>query len=439
MNNSCYKEKLDKKLLFVLLLSTTLIVAGLSYPILQYAVLAILFLYIMFSDSNKILQMLVHMGVFAPIFKTNPDGFAFINLILLMSVVKLVVFSSDGFSITYRQGIWLALLLSIVIASVKNFDFDDVLLLGVSIMIMICILSRSERIDYHSVLMFFSIGIIVASLLGLFMEYIPNIEKYVQYGQIKGIRNNDLVSRFAGLQGNANHYTIDISIALASLLTYNLSTKFRKIDIVIMSVLLIFGLMSISKSFVLSVAIMIVFAIVFQKNKSFGKKTAMVLMMGVGLFIIYLCINDTIFFEAILKRFQNDSNASLSTITTGRTDIWKIYYEIFKTDIKVLLIGAGISVRDYRGIATHNFLIEIIYHIGLLGGFCYYKCIKSTMPFLPKRPENKVCYVVWVVFLFRTMAANFFYKEMLFLYFILSYLAVYKCTENEEIGETEDS
>lgn len=428
MNNSCYKEKLDKKLLFVLLLSTTLIVAGLSYPILQYGVLGILFLYIIFSDSNKILQLLAYVGVFAPIFKTSPDGFAFINIILLISMAKLVVLSDDGFSITYRQGIWMTVLLAVAIASVKYFDFDDVLLLAVSIILMICLLRKPENIDYHSVLVFFSLGIIVASFLGFFMESVPNLGKYVHYGQIRVIKAEDLVSRFGGLQGNPNHYTIDVSIALGALLAYNMGIKFKKFDVILMGVLLIFGLMSVSKSFVISVAIMVIFVILFQKNKSLNKKIFTFLTISSALFIVYLFVKDTVFFDAILKRFQNDSGATLATITTGRTDIWKMYFDVFKEDIKIFLIGAGISVPDYRGIATHNFFIEILYHIGFLGTFCYFKAIKSTMPPLTEKPKNKLCYIVWLVLLVRMMAANFFYKEMLFLYFVLSYLAIYDYT-----------
>lgn len=430
MNNRCCEEKFDKKLLFILLLSTAFIVAGLSYPVLQYGAIGVLSVYMIFANNNKILQLLAYIGLFAPIFKMSIGGFALINIILLVAMVKLV-FLSDRFSFTYSQGIFLSVLLAVAIASVQNFDFDDVLLLAVSIIIMICLLRKPENIDYHSVLVFFSLGIIVASLLGFFMESIPNLGKYVHYGQIRVIKAEDLVSRFGGLQGNPNHYTIDVSIALASLLAYNMGVKFKKFDVILMGVLLIFGLMSVSKSFVISVAIMVIFIILFQKNKSLSRKIVAALTVSAGLFIVYLFVKNAVFFDAILKRFQNDSGATLATITTGRTDIWKTYYDVFTEDIKILLIGAGISVSDYKGIATHNFFIEVVYHIGLLGAFFYYKTIKSTMPPLKVKPKNKLCYVVWIVLLVRMMAANFFYKEMLFFYFILSYLVVYSYTREE--------
>ena len=196
--NSC-EEKLDKKLLFILLLSTAFIVSGLSYPILQYGAIGVLCVYMIFANNNKILQLLAYIGLFAPIFKMSIGGFALINIILLVAMLKLV-FLSDRFSFTYRQGIFLSVLLAVAIASVQNFDFDDVLLLAVSIIIMICLLRKPENIDYHSVLVFFSLGIIVASLLGFFMESIPNLGKYVHYGQIRVIKAEDLV-RYAKEKG----------------------------------------------------------------------------------------------------------------------------------------------------------------------------------------------------------------------------------------------
>ena len=122
-------------------------------------------------------------------------------------------------------------------------------------------------------------------------------------------------------------------------------------------------------------------------------------------------------------------------MTTGRSDIWKMYYNVFKEDIKIFLIGAGISVPGYMYRSAHNFFIEIIYHIGIVGAFCYFKAIKSTMTKAVKKPDNKIFYLVWVIFFARAFVANFFSKEMLFFYFILAFLSVYKGVEaeNEEV------
>ncbi len=428
--------KLNKGLLFILFLSTGLMVAGLSYSICQYAALGILSLYILFSDKSRILQILAYTGVFAPIFKTDPDGFAFINLILLVAAGKMVIFDKDGFSISFRQGIWISLLITVCVMSIGYMDFDDILLLTVSLIIMLCLLKKPEKIEYHNVLVLFSIAIIVSSFLGFFMENIPNLDRYVHYGSIRVVKTWDLTQRFGGLQSNPNHYTIDLSIAIAALLGYNMTTKFRKLDVVLMGTMAVFGFMSVSKSFVISALIMLLFALYFQSRYSIKKAVVSIFTISISTLVLYLFIKDTEFFTALMKRLDFDQSTTLGSFTTGRSDIWKIYFNVLKEDIKILLIGAGINVGNYRGLATHNFFIEIIYHLGIIGTFCYYKALKSTMPRIKNKSSNKVSYVVWVVFLVRTMAANFFFKEMLFLYFVLSYLAVYKC--GEQATETSD-
>ena len=254
------------------------------------------------------------------------------------------------------------------------------------------------------------------------------------------MKTGDLTERFGGLQSNPNHYTIDLSIAIAALLGYNMTTKFRKLDVVLMGTMAVFGFMSVSKSFVLSALIMLFFALYFQSKYSIKKTFVSILTIGVSIFILYLFIKETEFFTALMKRLEFDQFTTIGSFTTGRSEIWKIYFDVITEDIKILLIGAGINVGNYRGLATHNFFIEIIYHLGIVGTFCYYKALKSTMPRIKSKSSNKVGYVVWVVFLVRTMAANFFFKEMLFLYFVLSYLAVYKFGErNEQNCEKESS
>jgi O-antigen ligase len=58
--------------------------------------------------------------------------------------------------------------------------------------------------------------------------------------------------------------------------------------------------------------------------------------------------------------------------------LWESYLNVFKENIKVLLLGRGFTSAKVNGRASHNTLMQIIYEFGLIGSVlligwaCYY-------------------------------------------------------------------
>jgi O-antigen ligase len=83
--------------------------------------------------------------------------------------------------------------------------------------------------------------------------------------------------------------------------------------------------------------------------------------------VICLCFYKTILIT--LGRFFNgEFNDSIaSSITTGRTDIWKQYFKELSSSPWKMLFGCGIFATEIVAIGAHNTYIAILYRFGFLG------------------------------------------------------------------------
>ena len=287
--------------------------------------------------------------------------------------------------------------------------------------------TESDDYDYLHVLYAFCLGIIISSAIGALRDYLPIIKSFSIDASYK-VGHEEYAQRFVGLNVNPNYYTMDVSVAMGCLVTTMCTQKMKPIYMVLFGVLAIFGLMSVSKSFLIVFALMVVILLLNslrQGATTFLKISAALILAGV---LILTFARESV--ETYIIRLNDDANAeSLSAITTGRGEIWIEYIKTMLKDFKTLFLGAGLGERLEKG--SHNTYIEMVYHIGLIGSALYFFVLKSSVA-IKKFPKNILYYVPFVIILVRFIGISMFTQDSLWYYFTIICLLAKEGSETEK-------
>ena len=140
-----------------------------------------------------------------------------------------------------------------VIAAFVSSGFDQIITIVTMVfgLVMVNDSCRAGKYSYSAALYCFCAGICLSSLLGCFTEQLPHLAQFIE-GDVLKTGDGQYAQRFAGLHGNPNYYTLDISVALACLGADMCRKKPGFVSCVLFAVLSVFGLMSVSKSFLLT-------------------------------------------------------------------------------------------------------------------------------------------------------------------------------------------
>lgn len=285
----------------------------------------------------------------------------------------------------------------------------------------------------------FTIGLIFASILGVFANHIPRICVFVA----KFDAGMPGVFRLSGLDADPNYYSMNLILALSlyMVLYYTNRVTFKEF-ICSLFIFSVFGFMTISKTYYIlfSIYLLMLAVLVIVKNRKnikylITKAIALLLVMffsatlsisyinitleriswtiaplqkydlfvyDIGDFVCQLYLNEVendkqnnqveqpnqemvgdganIEAEDVLQKptpeqnFQTEiSIPSASLLTTGRSDIWNVYFDTIKEgSFLEILFGTNaesrlISVNGIGNVASHNTIIQIIYYYGVIG------------------------------------------------------------------------
>ena len=140
-------------------------------------------------------------------------------------------------------------------------------------------------------------------------------------------------------------------------------------------VLSVFGIMSVSKSFLVCWLLLIVCWFVLSVYQGVGKIFKFLMIALICSVVIYLYAYDSI--NTYLFRLVNDNSGSLESITTGRTGLWKSYIDAIFNDVKILFLGNGLNTTISSGRGSHNTFLESIFSLGIAGSGLLFISIKS--------------------------------------------------------------
>lgn len=431
-----FRYRDNQGLLLKSILLAMLITAGLFVSILNYVALLFCLLFIITSEEEDILCILCFLVSFAPIFKGNLGGFTFFNIVVLVSMIKGLIIS--GAKINRFKGIPFILLAFYSVTTGITNGYSALIAFLSYIFMSILLFSR-ERIDLHKIITFSTLGIIATSLLGLFKSSIPKLDVALKLTTIR-LDVGEHYERFAGIENNPNYYSLIISICIAAFVVLFIEKRIKIIDYVYVCALTVFGLLTVSQSFIVSVIVIAIVTFLWMLKNDFRRAPIVLIFVILIASITLLFLQDDTL-NTILFRYTRVTEAeSAGDATSGRTVLLHYYLQYLTSNLHVLLFGKGIGARGLTVGASHNFYMDILYHLGLCGGIIYLVCIKRIFFSVNKGETTNIPsyrYIPLIIFIIRAMAINLIAREQLIFALLISSLTIldrYNVNDNFEMS-----
>ncbi len=400
------KKDSMKYVLSMCLVLAILIFARAASNIMFYAFALVSLAIFVFSSVSHCFSILLFLLPFATILKTGVNDMSFFTILFFLVVLKMI-FEKKKLRIT--------LLLSLMAFAMYCFAFSGLGMLTTVInmvagMVMVYCL-KTTSVDAEISVTAFSLGVIGSSVLALMKDVFPIVNVFVTDAMFR-LEGDDYALRFVGLMGNPNYFTLDIIMILSAIIVmmyHKSSSPFYTVFFVALS---IFGIMSVSKSFLLSWALLLIMWLFLAIKQGAGNFVKFLIIVFIGGGIVYFFAYDAI--NAYLFRFAEDSGGSLGDVTTGRTDIWKVYLDAIFNDVKILIFGNGLKTLADGAKGTHNTYLESLFELGLLGTGVFLTCVKTCMGKIVSKP---IMWVPVITLLFRLLSIGILSHDNLWFYF----------------------
>lgn len=409
-----------------------LITLGLRIPYLNFAALALSAYLLAAYDRESMLYFLMFLFPFAPIFKLSIGSVSFFTLLPPLAAMKLLWM--DHFCLRKSYGVTFILFsIYAVLISVSTDLVDTISMLLSLLMAALFLQVGNTHYSFKKVVEYNCLGIVLTSIIAMCTPVFPRLAPLMNDARIKMGAGN-YYYRFAGLMVNPNYYTMMVSVALAALCILIIQRRMSVLDYGLFAALSVFGLMSVSKSFIVTYAAMLLLlAVFFLKEKPQYVVYGLVGCSILG-FIIYKFLGEAVI-TTILFRFSGTTNVDLASVTTGRSVFWLEYLNFWLENIDKFLFGSGLGAANLYGHASHNFYLEIVYYLGIVGGSLYVLCLGRI--FRPgMRAASKAelyCYLPWIIFLIRGMARNIILSEQLVFFLMICTLSLTDNMRNTEL------
>ena len=302
----------------------------------------------------------------SPLMKLAPGRISFYTIGLLICCA--LALAQDGMRLTVRQVVLAASLMALTLTAkiLQTGSITNDYLMFVFMLLLFPCIARScpRATSFRCATMFFAGGIFSAAILARLVAHYPNISRYII------VESYLTVTRLSGFYGDPNFYSAHVTACLAGVLVLlsRETEKRRQILLAAVSVALLYcGLLSASKTFVLTVACLFLFwfPILLERGNYGSARTR--LLFGVLCAVAFVLVSPA--FRQILQiigaRFTEGEG--LAGLTTNRTTLWLQYLTAFVHDIPLTLFGAGYTSVNLFRKASHNTLIQAVYQFGILG------------------------------------------------------------------------
>lgn len=197
----------------------------------------------------------------------------------------------------------------------------------------------------------------------------------ISAGLVGLVFNFNYLDRFyrftAGVNNDPNIYGSILSFSFANLMILVFSGRLEKEKWHIPSLVLVimFGLLTQSRAFILTCLIILLFYFSFQKSI---KNKVKIIMLGLTaflvLFIVYTQFPDSALSKIMYTTYNRFANPRNNDISGGRINLWMMYIGFLTNNIEYLFLGIGSSFRDFGfSSVAHNMLIDTFVIYGAIG------------------------------------------------------------------------
>ncbi len=228
-----------------------------------------------------------------------------------------------------------------------------------------------EEINLHKAFKTLILAIFISIVLGG-VGYLSGLVKSVYY-------YDGVVHRLRLFTLNVNHLAMYCAFSIAYILSQVMSIDFEKGDFkflkdkifylraVCLLALIATGILTMSKAFLLVLALIVLYLFVCVVVKYKLKSLLFILVMAIVGLIAGFIFKD--YLASIINRFvaYDSWNGMLSKITTGRSEIWMMYLKEFSSSVWNILFGVGLLTTDLFSKGPHNVFIYLLYRVGIVG------------------------------------------------------------------------
>lgn len=427
------KKESVKVLFFALLNVALLFVAHLfNNQILILLSLIFMTMFVLTAKSKYFLPLMLFYLPWSPVLKISPGSISFFTIVAVLVFFKLVFI--EKFSIS-KKTIAIVILLVILTAFAKviflhSFSLDYFVFFMMLLLFSIYCKKYHKSLSFPVSSYFFTFGIISACFAALNLMNLPHMQEYIN---VYTWENKGLV-RLSGFYGDSNFYSAQLLVAITCNLFLLIFEKGKlKVFIVALLLLLVYcGSLSVSKSFILILAVVFLLWLinVFLLKRQ-GKLKIFVLLCII--FIGVLIVGFGLFSSEIkmyMVRFGMVNN--VSSLTTGRSDIFENYLRFFYDNPLMLLFGQGYTNISYDAVnnrASHNTIIQSVYQFGIAGTIVLVLWILNLSESFKEKIKNKsFVYVSMLITAFIGFFTSWLALDMLyfddFFYFIVMFFFI---------------
>jgi hypothetical protein len=328
--------------------------------------------YMLFSTSLKNYLLVIFLLPSLAIFVSDSGGFSFATVLLLFGLIKHIFSRFDKMRISIL-GLSATILL-VIYELAHVFEYSTSMVLPVLrwgalfIYASLIVIDINFKIDFKRVTYAFVSGIFVSSLCGYIMSLVsPSTSP----------DNPNVINRFEGLGGDPNGFGMMILIAMLFLMNiYKNSYKGKQKHLYIAVILVLLGLTTFSRSYLITAGMMITIVTVHNLIFSRTKRTRVRLrLIAFSIIIIGVFFKPiTSMLETTIGRLTQANN--IGEVTGERSLLAQLYWSKF-TDSSMydVIFGNGIIgyLKAYNvtisgnNLGPHNTYLELIASWGLVG------------------------------------------------------------------------
>jgi len=377
-NINIIKEKrrvIYQLLIWIILMSILVLGWVINSNITKLVVILLTSLFYITVKADVKFYMLLFCLPYIKFIRIGNEGFSTFNVWLVILLINLLLYKPKVKSL---QLILFIALISVVSINLNNMAITTYLawILNVLIVFFVCGCDYPTNKFSFSIVksvLFLCSGFLSSSILGYLIRiFMPGkIEFFKTLTAITG-QLDIMIMRFTGLMHDPNYFAQGILLCIASLfvllINYQGISNKEVIGILCLLVsLIIFGLISYSKMYVLTLLLLLTVCItyIFITNKV--RTIIRFIIVCFLLLMLFFAINSLFMkdiLDIILYRFNNSSDLS-----TGRLTILENAIDVVLQQPGILLFGVGIgsSIVQYFGSALHNVYFESVMSFGIIG------------------------------------------------------------------------
>ena len=357
------------------------------------------------SNSGHCISFLFFLLPFAPILKLDVNGMSFYTVLFFLVILKLTV---KIHKISVRLFISLAILSFYSLVLSEFSEITTIITMASGILLLYYLRNEKVHTDINMTVIVYSVGIVLSSIMALLKEMLPVIDLFVTDSK----QNTEYASRFSGLHGNPNYYTLDIIVVMSAIVVFLYNNRNTKTHTFFFVILAVFGLMSISKSFLLALIVLILCWLAVSLKQGLRKTIKLLAVCAAGAVTVYYFAYDYI--NAYMYRLMQDRTGTLDAITTGRSEIWIGYIEEILNNVKILFFGNGLkTISEIVGMATHNTYIELLYSLGIFGAIIFLLTLRIGVG---KIKLKQGIWIPVIILMVRMLAVNILTYDSLWFY-----------------------